>query len=132
MEQCHETPAGHLGNVPFVSRKLCRPRTSCLRLLAHFIRLAASRTFCTAGKSRPIRNITPTNGLADLSLMDVLWASAATPALEFILAKERFQGFSLGIHRCRVGGCRFGLAMHNYHGTSQTLPKAEDSKETYR
>src|SRR5437867_3294524 len=28
---------------------------SCFRLLEHLIRLAASRTFCTAGKSRPIR-----------------------------------------------------------------------------
>src|SRR5262245_49093554 len=27
----------------------------CLRLLLHFMRAAASRTFCTAGKSRPIR-----------------------------------------------------------------------------
>src|SRR5262249_7538457 len=28
---------------------------SCLRLLVHFMRLAASRTFCTAGSNRPIR-----------------------------------------------------------------------------
>src|SRR5947208_7346729 len=28
---------------------------SCLRLLEHLARAAASRTFCTAGRSRPIR-----------------------------------------------------------------------------
>src|ERR1700732_2902014 len=28
---------------------------NCLRLFWHFMRAAASRTFCTAGKSRPIR-----------------------------------------------------------------------------
>src|SRR5207244_2062535 len=28
---------------------------SCLRLLSHWMRAAASRTFCTAGNSRPIR-----------------------------------------------------------------------------
>src|SRR5947209_1888814 len=28
---------------------------SCLRLLEQLMRLAASRTFCTAGKSKPIR-----------------------------------------------------------------------------
>src|SRR5262245_60075279 len=28
---------------------------NCLRLLEHFIRAAASRTFCTAGRSRPMR-----------------------------------------------------------------------------
>src|SRR6516165_3447043 len=30
-------------------------RLSCLRLFWHFMRLAASRTFCTAGSSRPIK-----------------------------------------------------------------------------
>ena len=30
-------------------------RPICLRLLVHLIRVAASRTFCTAGSSRPIR-----------------------------------------------------------------------------
>src|SRR5688572_24600297 len=30
-------------------------RPICLRLLEHFIRAAASRTFCTAGSSSPIR-----------------------------------------------------------------------------
>src|SRR4051812_46744319 len=30
------------------------PRVSCLRLLLHFMRLAASRTFWTAGSSSPI------------------------------------------------------------------------------
>src|SRR5258708_35780316 len=30
-------------------------RPSCLRLLAHLMRAAAARTFCTAGSSRPIR-----------------------------------------------------------------------------
>src|SRR6478609_5291341 len=30
-------------------------RPICLRLFAHLMRAAASRTFCTAGRSRPIR-----------------------------------------------------------------------------
>src|SRR2546421_7179053 len=30
-------------------------RPICLRLLLHWLRAAASRTFCTAGTSRPIR-----------------------------------------------------------------------------
>ena len=37
------------------SWKLCRARPSCLRLFWHCIRAAASRTFCTAGRSSPIR-----------------------------------------------------------------------------
>src|SRR5262245_60841382 len=43
------------GSVPCVSWKLCIARPICLRLLLHFIRAAASRTFWTAGRSRPIR-----------------------------------------------------------------------------
>src|SRR5687767_15963977 len=31
------------------------PRASCLRLLEHLVRAAASRTFCTAGSRRPIK-----------------------------------------------------------------------------
>src|SRR5262245_10016237 len=34
--------------------KLWQARPSCLRLFWHFDRAAASRTFCTAGRSRPI------------------------------------------------------------------------------
>src|SRR5262245_38464205 len=34
---------------------MCSARPCCLRLLAHWIRAAASRTFCTAGSSKPIR-----------------------------------------------------------------------------
>src|SRR6516165_5507730 len=30
-------------------------RACCLRLLAHWMRAAASRTFCTAGSNRPMR-----------------------------------------------------------------------------
>src|SRR5262249_55568964 len=37
------------------SLQLCRARLICLRLLLHLARLAASRTFWTAGSSRPIR-----------------------------------------------------------------------------
>src|SRR5215831_12952066 len=33
----------------------CMASPTCLRLLAHLIRAAASRTFWTAGRSRPIR-----------------------------------------------------------------------------
>src|SRR5262249_36173768 len=33
----------------------CRARPICLRLLAQLMRLADSRAFCTAGRSRPIR-----------------------------------------------------------------------------
>src|SRR5437868_14553758 len=40
---------------PLVSAQLIVPRLICLRLFAHFIRLAASRIFWTAGSSRPIR-----------------------------------------------------------------------------
>src|SRR5262245_36105926 len=44
-----------LGNRPLVSWKLWIARPSCFRLLLHWTRAAASRTFCTAGKSRPMR-----------------------------------------------------------------------------
>src|SRR6476660_5098736 len=47
------TPPG--GNRSFTSWYPWQARASCLRLLAHFMRLAASRTFWTAGSSRPIR-----------------------------------------------------------------------------
>src|SRR2546421_7082533 len=43
------------GNELLASWKLCRPRPSCFRLFWHLVRLAASRTFCTAGSKRPIR-----------------------------------------------------------------------------
>ena len=39
----------------FVSAALIVPRLICLMLFVHFIRLAASRIFWTAGSSRPIR-----------------------------------------------------------------------------
>ena len=43
------------GRTPFVSWKLCIASPICFRLFVHFMRAAASRTFCTAGRSRPIR-----------------------------------------------------------------------------
>src|SRR5881275_1280603 len=43
------------GNPLFTSWKACRASPSCLRLLEHLARAAASRTFCTAGSSSPIR-----------------------------------------------------------------------------
>src|SRR5262249_32884291 len=43
------------GKVPRTSWWLCRAIPICLRLLEHLARAAASRTFWTAGKSRPIR-----------------------------------------------------------------------------
>src|SRR5262245_1089353 len=39
----------------FVWAWLCRARPSCLRLLPHWMRAAALRTFWMAGKSRPMR-----------------------------------------------------------------------------
>src|SRR5262245_8746039 len=39
------------GKVPSVSWWLWAARPNCFRLLLHFIRLAASRIFCTAGRS---------------------------------------------------------------------------------
>src|SRR4051794_34947803 len=42
------------GSDPIVSLMLWVARPICLRLLAHLIRAAASRTFCTAGSSSPI------------------------------------------------------------------------------
>ena len=44
------------GNLPlFVSAQLIVPKLICLTLFVHFERLAASRTFCTAGSSSPMR-----------------------------------------------------------------------------
>ena len=43
------------GNTLFASWKLCSASPSCLRLLAHCARAAASRTFWTAGSSNPIK-----------------------------------------------------------------------------
>src|SRR2546423_11617165 len=40
---------------PTVSWWLCMARASCLRLFEHLVRAAASRTFWTAGRSRPMR-----------------------------------------------------------------------------
>src|SRR5215208_3566192 len=46
----------HSGGIrPLVSWLLWQARPICLRLFEHFIRLAASRIFWTAGRSRPIR-----------------------------------------------------------------------------
>src|SRR3954469_26023830 len=44
-----------VGNVLNVSWYRCAPSATCFMLLAHFVRAAASRTFCTAGRSSPIR-----------------------------------------------------------------------------
>src|SRR5262245_42714172 len=44
-----------VGNLPWTSWQLCRARPICLRLLELWVRAAASRTFWTAGSSRPIR-----------------------------------------------------------------------------
>src|SRR3954454_2401729 len=43
------------GTLLKVPAKLWTARPICLRLLAHWMRAAASRTFCTAGSNRPIR-----------------------------------------------------------------------------
>src|SRR3954462_5081727 len=43
------------GTLLKVPAKLWTAKPICLILLAHFVRAAASRTFCTAGRSRPIR-----------------------------------------------------------------------------
>src|SRR3954468_14602879 len=48
-------PKRPAGKKPFTSWWLWRARPICLRLLEHFIRLAASRIFCTAGSNRPMR-----------------------------------------------------------------------------
>src|SRR3954447_9619598 len=53
-----ETLVGHDplgGSEPLAASKLWTASPICLRLLAHLVRAAASRTFCTAGRSRPIR-----------------------------------------------------------------------------
>src|SRR5437667_10328828 len=43
------------GSRPLVFMQLCRARPICLRLFAQETRLAAARTFWTAGTSRPMR-----------------------------------------------------------------------------
>src|SRR5262249_7004484 len=43
------------GTVLVVSVYMWVARPICLRLFVHVIRLAASRTFCTAGRRRPMR-----------------------------------------------------------------------------
>src|SRR5262245_60911215 len=43
------------GNAPWASCAECRARPICLRLLAQVMRAADSRTFWTAGRSRPMR-----------------------------------------------------------------------------
>src|SRR5439155_1163203 len=56
----------------FVSWKLCTARPSCLRLLVHLIRLAASRTFCTAGKSNGrVIELTEDLGIAEGAEVEV-------------------------------------------------------------
>src|SRR5262245_41219070 len=44
-----------VGSVLYVSLKLLKARPNCLRLFRHWVRAAASRTFCTAGSNSPIR-----------------------------------------------------------------------------
>src|SRR5262249_55905329 len=57
-----------VGNLRFVSWKLWAARANCLRLFRHCARAAASRTFWTAGKSRPIKTammaITTSNSIS--------------------------------------------------------------------
>jgi len=44
-----------LNEAGLIDPELCMATASWCRLLAHLIRAAASRIFCTAGKSRPMR-----------------------------------------------------------------------------
>ena len=46
---------GGTGKTPFTSWNACRAIPSCLRLFWHWARAAASRTFWTAGSSKPMR-----------------------------------------------------------------------------
>src|SRR5262245_49530355 len=48
-------PKRPAGKKLFASWKVCAARPICLRLFWHFMRAAASRTFCTAGSRRPMR-----------------------------------------------------------------------------
>src|SRR5688572_23158614 len=43
------------GSALLASLRACAARPSCLRLLTHCVRAAASRTFCTAGTSSAMR-----------------------------------------------------------------------------
>src|SRR5438874_9020725 len=47
------------GKKPRESWWLWKAKPICLRLLAHLARLAASRTFCTAGSSKPSETASP-------------------------------------------------------------------------
>src|SRR5882757_2987752 len=51
-EKVGQDPLG--GRAPVAFSKLWTAKPICLRLFTHLVRAAASRTFWTAGKSRPI------------------------------------------------------------------------------
>src|SRR5262249_26977054 len=51
----HQSYQPALGKRPTVSWKLCMAMPSCFKLLEHLMRAADSRTFWTAGSSRPMR-----------------------------------------------------------------------------
>src|SRR3979490_873597 len=60
--------SGEVGKCPYVSWKLWQAKPICLWLLEHLVRLAASRTFCTAGSksamSTPIIAITTRSSIS--------------------------------------------------------------------
>ena len=54
------------GNCPAVLWWLCSAKPICFRLLEHWAREAVSRTFCTAGTSKPTKTAMIAMTLADL------------------------------------------------------------------
>src|SRR5262245_5810625 len=102
---------GDLGNVPLASWYACRASASCLRLLLHFIRAAASRTFCTAGSRRPIRiAIMAMTTSSSMSVNPARFCRMiGHPGMmrsgEFATRAQRMQGIlsSQGISRTAVG-----------------------------
>jgi len=73
------------GNLLYTSWYACRPIPNCFRLFVHLARAAASRTFCTAGRSRPMRiamiAITTSSSISvnALRLLFRVWESIETP-----------------------------------------------------
>src|SRR5437762_7636975 len=87
------------GTLSWVPAKLCTARAICLILLLHLVRAAASRTFWTAGRSRPMRT-----AMMAITTKSSIRVNAARPA-------------------GRADGTRLVMAAHSEGDPGGTAPK---------
>src|SRR5687768_10708427 len=113
---CGRPPVRAKGRQLCVSWKLWMARPICLRLLAHLMRLAASRTFCTAGKSSAIK--TAMMAITTNNSISVKPIRRADPGEEFDITNLRTNNTY-----------EAGNGVHPPRGSTRTVEELESADE---